>query len=74
MLSKRIHAWEASWYRYLQPLKAVGTRGAIGKTPPAISDKIFDKPQPPRVQWPQNLAGILTGARSTTGVIRGRRL
>jgi len=33
MVAKRIRALEASWYRRRQPLKAVGTRGAIGKNP-----------------------------------------
>ena len=33
------------------------------KTPPNTFDKIFDKPQPPRVQWTQILAGMLTVLR-----------
>jgi len=33
MVAKRMRVLEASWYRHRQPLKAVGTRGAIGKKP-----------------------------------------
>jgi len=50
---------EAPWYRRRQLPKAVGTRGVLAKTPPTTFDKIFDKPQPPRVQWTQILAACL---------------
>jgi hypothetical protein len=72
-LTERRHAREALRYRRRQPPKAVGTRGKIRKAPSVIFDKIFDKPQPPRVQRSQILVSMLTRSRSTPGVLRGCR-
>jgi hypothetical protein len=71
MVAKRMNVLEASGYRYLQPLKAVDTQGVLAKTPPYTFDKIFDKPQPPRVQSTQILTSMITASRSGTGFIRG---
>ncbi len=72
MVAKRLRAWEASRYRRRQPLKAVGTRGEFWrKTPFSTFDKIFDKPQPPRVQRPQILARMITVSRLRPGFLRG---
>ena len=43
----------------------------MAKSPLSTFDKIFDKPQPPRVQRPQILAGMLTVSRPSTGFLRG---
>jgi hypothetical protein len=72
MVAKRLRALEASRYRRRQPLKAVGTRGEFWrKTPPSTFDKIFDKPQPPRVQRTQILARMITVSRLSSGFLRG---
>jgi hypothetical protein len=72
MVAKRLRALEASRYRRRQPLKAVGTRGEFWqKPPPSTFDKIFDKPQPPRVHRPQILARMITVSRLSPGFLRG---
>ncbi len=62
MVAKRMRAWEASGYRRRQPLEAADTRGVLEKPRPLQFDKIFDKPQPPRVQSTQILVSILTSS------------
>jgi hypothetical protein len=44
-------------------LKLSAPGAYLAKTPLSTFDKIFDKPQPPRVQWTQILAGMLTMSR-----------
>ena len=43
----------------------------MAKTPLSTFDKIFDKPQPLRVQRPQILASMLTVSRPSTAFLRG---
>lgn len=43
----------------------------MAKPPPSTFDKIFDKPQPPRVQRTQILARMITVSRLSPGFLRG---
>src|SRR3954466_15802236 len=52
-------------------LKLSAPGAYLAKTPLSTFDKIFDKPQPLRVQRPQILASMLTVSRPGTGFLRG---